>query len=293
MEIKQKVIRWAKFLSDTRKFFDSKGFFEVTTPLLVEAGAFESCIDTLKVLYSDGHGELNSSPEFEMKAVLSETSLPIYQLAKCFRDDPPTGIHFKEFTMLEFYHPGWSYYESKELVKEYVQFLSTSPLTFEEVSMRDLVHRSTGIDFEEASSVEMFKEKIQQIGVHLSEDDTWEDIFLKLLVERVESSLNPQRPTLVTDYPAALSALAAIKPGTSFAERFELYWKGMELANGCTELRESEELLRRFKRERFARERQAKVPHPYPSRLFKAIKTLPPCSGVAMGMDRLFLCLCP
>lgn len=291
MNLKEKVERWAFFLRTIRQFFDSKGFFEVTTPLLIEAGAFESCIDTMKVQWQGGAGELNSSPEIEMKRLLAEASLPIYQLAKSFRDNPPTPIHFKEFTMLEYYKPGWKYQDMKALTRELVVSLSPQPLTFAEYTVQELVRLSTGIDIQEASTAPKLRLALEGIGFSLSHDDTWTDMFLKLLVERVEGWLDPTKPTFVTDYPAPLAALGAINPLTGFAERFELYWKGIELANGCSELTDSLELAKRFEDEKMARVKAGKAPHPYPSVLFQAFQTLPPCSGVAIGLDRLFLCL--
>src|SRR5436305_40370 len=88
-----KIKHWAELLKATRRFFDTRGFYEVITPALVPAGAFEASLDPISAQFSLGKAQLHTSPEFEMKWLLSQTRLPIYQVCKVFRDDPPTGIH--------------------------------------------------------------------------------------------------------------------------------------------------------------------------------------------------------
>ncbi|MBI4406093.1 MAG: hypothetical protein HY537_18180 [Deltaproteobacteria bacterium] len=287
-----KVKQWGEFLCQVRKFFNKRGFLEVTTPHLVSAGAFESTLDPLSCKWSNGTGELHTSPEFEMKLLLSEIRLPIYQICQCFRDDPPSPVHKIEFTMLEFYRPFVQYESTQTEMKQLLSTVSGRDLEFKEYTVNDLVLSCTGLNLQNLSEEELRQQVDEKQIVSVSSDDAWEDIFFKIMLEHVEPRLDPAIPTLVKDYPKRVCALADINPVTQVAERFEIYWKGMELCNGATELTNLPQLMERFNQESRIRRLAGKNPHPSPDRLILALKKgLPPCSGVAVGLDRLFLCL--
>jgi lysyl-tRNA synthetase class 2 len=284
---------WAHFIHQIRAFFDSRGFLEVFTPSLVEAGAFENALDPLKVTTVTESAELHTSPEMEMKALLSSHPEAIFQICKCFRDDPDTSIHFKEFTMLEFYRPYCTYENTRRDMKELLETLTHKSLAFEEKSIDQLFREKTGILLERVKSPAEFLQKAKEIGVSsLSASDTWEDIFFRIMIEKIEPSLPVERPIIVYDYPASVSTLSQPK-GDFWGERFEIFWKGMELCNGATELLSEELLKKRYAFESAERKKLGKAPHPFPNRLSQALKTLPPCSGVAVGLDRLFWALKP
>ncbi|MFM8268650.1 MAG: amino acid--tRNA ligase-related protein [Pseudomonadota bacterium] len=282
---------WAHFIRRIREFFDSREFLEVFTPSLVAAGAFENALDPLHVTSLNETAQLHTSPEIEMKALLADHPQAIYQICKCFRDDPDTSIHFKEFTMLEFYRPKCTYEQTRLDMKELLNFLSGKPLNFEECSVSQLFREHAGINLETVNSASDFLEKAKEIGISsLSSSDTWEDIFFRIMIEKIENSLPNERPVIVYDYPASVSTLS--QPKDSFwGERFEIFWKGMELCNGATELLSEELLLKRYEFESSERKKAGKAPHPFPHRLAGALKRLPPCSGVAVGLDRLFWAL--
>ncbi len=263
--------RWAQFLGQIRRFFDDRGFTEVSTRHMVPAGAFESVIDPLRVSYSQGSAELHTSPEIEMKWFLSQSRLSSYQICRCFRDDPlETGVHGKEFSLLEFYAVGEDYAGIRRLMAELLGELGYQG-TLRETSVNELL------------SGQQPKPK---------EGERWEDAFFKLFLEIGESSLPLDPPTLVKDYPAQIAALAALNPDRKTAQRFEIYWKGMEICNGCVELSDLNELKARIETEAQMRISAGLSPHPYPARLVAAVEHgLPPCAGVAVGLDRLFKCL--
>jgi lysyl-tRNA synthetase class 2 len=293
MKTATKVKRWAKFLRSIRRFFDENGFFEVSTPLLVTAGAFEATIDCLHVQWNGGSAELHTSPEIEMKALLAETEFPIYQVTKCFRDDPPTGIHRREFTMLEFYRPGADYKVTQADMKSLFGYLNGAPLSFDEVTVRELFRQTTGIDLcASATASELREQILERKLVHLGATENWDDMFYKLLIECVEPRLDPAVPTLVRDYPATQCALGKVDSSRQVVERFEIYWRGMEICNGCTELTDPTVLRERYEIESRIRRAEGKQPHPLPQRLMDTLESgLPPASGVAVGLDRLFCCL--
>lgn len=270
-----------------------QGFVEVTTPHLVTAGAFENTIDTLKVSHSAGSGELHSSPEMEMKGLLALTKLNIYQICQCFRDDPPSPIHSREFTMLEFYRVSENYRAIMRDMKNLFNVLSGTSLTFEEITVRELMLSATGIDLLLHPTVEALKGTAELKGLlKPATTDSWEDVFFRLMIDFAEPQLSHSRPVIVHDYPPQVAALAKLSPDRSVAERFEIYWKGVEICNGCTELDELSELKARVNSEADARRRESKQPHPKPTSLLRTFeKGYPSSAGVAVGLNRLFKCL--
>lgn len=282
----QRLKEWSQFLADIRYWMQANGFTEVTTPVLVSAGAIEPYLDPLRI---ETGGELHTSPEFEMKRVLSESPIPIYQICPVFRDDPPSPIHKREFTMLEFYRPGGSMRDTMNDTKEILRKASHKELDFEEMTVAQAVKRYVGADM--FAPLDVFRAEVGK-SVLLSEGDSWDDIYIKAMVEKVEPSIGRHFPALLYDFPANLSALAKVEGNPPVAKRFEIYWKGAELCNGFDELIDLSELESRIEGNNQIRLLQGKLPHPFPDVLHQAMKAgLPPSSGVAVGLDRLFQCI--
>lgn len=293
MDAITKTRRWALLINRLREYLEGNGFLEVFTEALVPAGAFEASLDPLKIKLEDGTKELHTSPEIEMKRLVAEIRQSVFQITKCYRDDPPTGVHWREFTMLEFYRVEAGYERLIEDMKALLEACVSHPLRFTELTVREAILQFANIDIAEAKDSESLRSAIVSRNIlAVSPDDDWEDLYFKLLVEKVEPNLDPKQPTILRDYPASQCALGRVDPQRNIVERFEVYWKGMELCNGCTELTDLDELNRRFETETKKRKRRGKAPHPYPDRLAEALKRgLPPMAGVAVGVDRLFLCL--
>ncbi len=267
---------WAKFIKKVREFFESRDFIEVWTPQRVPSGAFENSLDPLKVIDSEGEKELHTSPEIAMKALLAELQLPIFQICHCFRDDPDTGHHWKEFTMLEFYVPHKDFQYTQELTRKLFNFVAGRDLPFSSMTMEGAFLKYVGKSLNEIPSYQ--------------EGDSWEESYFKWLIEKIEPGLPFETPTVISHYPPSQAALAKLDNSQKWAERFEIYWKGLELCNGCTELDSVEELKKRYEKECQARLSQKKAPHPYPTVLEEAMRKMPPASGVAVGLERLFMC---
>lgn len=290
--INNKVKEWSQFLKKIRLFLDARGYTEVSTPALVRAGAFESSIDTLKVTYSSGSGELHSSPEIEMKNLLARFQEPIYQICKVFRDDPKTTIHAIEFTMLEFYRLNSASHVLETELIDLISDLSPVPLPIIKNSVYDLIKQFTGIDLDLFSdNLSLAKEVKNKTSIMLSQDDSWSDIFFKLMLEKIEPNLDFKTVYLLTDFPSIVSPLSKPRPNSTKAERFEIYWKGMEICNGCTELTEDKILRTRYQHESQERKKIGKFPHPEPLDLYNSAKHIKGASGVAVGLDRLFQAL--
>jgi lysyl-tRNA synthetase class 2 len=281
---------WARLLRSVRTFFDTRRFTEVTTDYLVPAGAVEGTIDPIRASFNGGGAELHTSPEIEMKRILSRFPNPIYQICKCFRDDPDTGLHRKEFSMLEFYRPRADYRQTKQDMRDLLDSLAGRALPYREWTVRDLVWDRTHLDLDQLIDRDSFHRAVRQNKiVALSDGDSWEDIFFKVLIEKLEPSLPPEIPVILTDYPVSVSVLSCAKTDGRWAERFEIYWQGMELCNGCTELTDAAVLRQRLEKEQEIRKEEGKPVHPPPDRLLAAMdQGLSPASGVAVGMDRLF-----
>lgn len=285
-------ISWAQFLKQIRSFFETQKYTEVSTPLIVPVGAFESTIDTLKVSSASGLAELHSSPEIAMKTILADFPHAIYQICKSFRDDPESPHHAKEFTMLEFYKPNtlYSYIEKETLAL--FQCLSPKPIPSVSFSIYELINQLTKIDLECNQSQESLMQALKsQTDLHVSKEDSWADLFFKIMIDIVEPALPKNTFCLLNQYPAAVSPLSQPIQGSSKAQRFEIYWNQIELCNGCTELSDEKLLRNRYLVESKERIAAGKTPHPEPTHLFHSASKMGGVSGVAVGLERLFFAM--
>jgi elongation factor P--(R)-beta-lysine ligase len=289
MDHSKKQHLWANLLKSTRSYLDEQGFLEVTTPCLVPAGAFEASIDPLRV---EGGGQLHTSPEMEMKVTLSLSAQPIYQLAPCFRDDPESPIHRREFTMLEFYRLGADCTPLIAQTQALFEFVHGAALPWSRLQVKDLFLR-LGLDLSKLTHRNQLQERIEELEITSThESDTWSDLFFRVWLEKIEPHFDPNQAVIVEGYPTAVSPLTRAGSDPLFADRFEIYWHGMELCNGCSELRDADLLIERWKIQNQDRAARGVIAHPFPERLHGALsRGLPDCAGVAIGMDRLLLAL--
>ena len=264
-----------------RGFFRRRGYLEVSTPILLRFPNLDSNIEPIPVeLHLRGEKVrrwLQSSPEYSMKKLLSKHRRSIFQLTKVFRDGEVGKLHRPEFHMLEWYKVGEDYRylidEIKELLRELFGFEE-----YEEISVGEAFREHFGSELPE--NEEGMREILSGAGIHYEEEEDWETLFYRAFIE-VERKLGKERPTFLKDYPERLCALARVRKGK--AERFELFFKGVELANGWTEETQMEEVKRRLERE--AKKRGL----PLDREFIEAHRTMPPCAGCSIGVDRLFM----
>lgn len=291
----------ARILSGIRAFFAERDVLEVETPVLSAAAVTDPNIESFQTLYTGpGTGEgqllyLHTSPEFPMKRLLASGSGPIYQIARVFRQGERGRLHNPEFTLLEWYRPGFDHLELMKEVELLVGQLlggSCSLAATEHLSYGEAFDRYAGIDPHRAD-IESLQQCAARHGIGdvaglEPHRDGWLDL---LLIHKVEPELGQGRLTFLYDYPASQASLARVRGGTSpVAERFELYYEGVELANGFHELADADEQRRRFERELFERREAGQPVLPMDGRLLAALKQgLPDCSGVALGIDRLMM----
>lgn len=277
-----------------RRFFEARDVLEVETPLLSEAGTVDLWIDSFEVRSGVSVQPiwLQTSPEFHMKRLLAAGSGPIWQMGKAFRDEPSGKLHSREFTIVEWYRPGWTLDELCREIWELCQVVATGMPPPVVRTYRELFAERAGIDPFDATIDELRLRAVERIGeappLAAEDRDGWLDL---LLVACVEPGLGDPDPVFVVDYPASKAALAKIDPGPpAVARRAELYWKGVELCNAYDELLDAVEQQARFVAEAEARKTQGKKVPKWDDRLVAALESgVAPCSGVALGFDRLFM----
>jgi lysyl-tRNA synthetase class 2 len=292
------------------------GYEEVETPTLVATPGLEPAIQAFRTELIPEMGALprrplwlHTSPEFAMKRLLADGWQRIYQLTRVFRNGEVSPTHNPEFTMLEFYRSAADYRDIMDdlerLVRSSATVLEQPPRIdwrgasvhleepFERVSVRDAMLRETGIDIRQHAEAKSLAEAARSRGFHVPDGQpSWDDVFFAVFLSAVEPKLGIPRPTFLIEYPAHMAALARLNPNDpSVAERFELYVGGLELANGFSELTDAVEQRRRFIVEQSERKLAGKEVYPLDERFLEAVGRLPPCSGVAVGVDRLAMLL--
>lgn len=281
----------ARLLASIRAFFAERDVLEVETPALAHAGASDPHIASL-VLHSTVAGELylQTSPEFAMKRLVAAGSGPIYQIARAFRDGESGRLHNPEFTLLEWYRPGFDHHRLMDELDDLVERI-LGPGRTRRITYREAFTASVGIDpfFTDTSGL---RARAVAAGLALGEGDAPDrDTLLEFLFShRVQPALGEGR-VFVHDYPASQAALARVRDGEPpVAERFELFVNGVEMANGYHELGDAAEQRARFTADTCARARRGLAPMPLDERLLAALAHgLPDCAGVAVGLDRLFM----
>lgn len=284
----------ALMLRTARHFFDERKVVEVDCPILSRQASIDTHIDLIRALYQgEDSCYLHSSPEFGMKRLLAEGSGDIYQLSHVFRDGEWSSKHNPEFTMTEWYRIGFSF---EQMIDETIQFirLFLGNLSYEIVSYRDIFLKITGIDYVKTSEQDLF-EYIQRTGIsfypHILQEG--KDALLNLiLASQVEEKLGQGQLSVLAYYPATQAALARKqwRGVEEVAERFEVYFQGVELANGYHELTDAREQRERFHESNKVRKTLNKSPLPIDNNFLQALeKGLPDCCGVAVGFDRLMM----
>lgn len=272
----------AELYGSVRAFFSARGVLEVETPLLSEHATVDRHIESFQT--RDGRW-LQTSPEFAMKRLLASGSGPIWQLCKVFRLEEQGRHHNPEFTMLEWYRPGFNHQKLMDEVAELMAALGVGG-TIERLSYREAFLRHAGVNPFTAteSGLRAAAAATGYVGEDLDRDG-WLDV---LMSHKVGPKLGAQAPCFVYDFPASQAALARVRG--EVAERFELFWKGIELANGFHELSNGDEQERRFQADLAWRKQQGRVQPPYDEHLIEALWSgLPDCAGVALGLDRLLM----
>ena len=298
----------------TRAWFDEQGFAEVETSILQVSPGNETHLHAPRTEVAGADGArttryLRTSPEFACKKLLAAGETKIFELARVFRDRERGHLHLPEFTMLEWYRANASYdavmADSVVIIAHAAQATGIGRFSFrgraadpfaepELLTVAMAFERFAGIDLlatvaDGQGDRESLAAAVGQ-KVRITADDTWSDIFSKVLVEHIEPNLGQGRLTLLFEYPVPEAALARAKPSDPrVAERFEIYACGVELANGFGELTDAGEKRRRFAQAMDEKERRYGERYPLDEDFLAAVAHMPEASGVALGFDRLVM----
>ena len=275
----------AETFTKIRNFFATRNVIEVETPLLSHAtnpaphlNSF--CLDNLY---------LQTSPEFAMKRLLATGSGDIYQICKAFRKDEIGRFHNPEFTILEWYRLGFNHHDLMAEVNEFLKVTINAPES-KRFTYKEIFEEFLKIN-PHTNNLDQLKAAAQKNNLsvaNLSDDyDTWLQL---LFTHLIEPKLGQEYPVFVYDFPASQAMLAKVRAEEPIvASRFEVYFKGIELANGFHELNDAKEQRKRFVQDLAARQ-ELKLPQiPLDENFLAALPKLPDCSGVALGIDRLLL----
>ena len=303
-----------------RRFFDEAGYIEVDTPLLSPDLIPESCLEvfrTERLLPLGGSGSsgkagdlyLVPSPEIHMKKIIAASQKNIYQMCKCFRNGESVGhIHNYEFTMLEYYTVGADYLDSVRITERL--FAALLPLLpgfglsesdeirppFTRMTVNEAFIAYAGFDLYEAVEKGALFDEARKKEIPAPEGTGTAVLYDLIFVQEVEPHLGKERPLVLTDYPAFVPTLARLGPDGRTRERWELYMRGVELANCYSEETDGAAVRRFFEEEAKEKERRAIVRHAVDHDYWKMFSPenghgFPACSGVAMGLDRLLMLL--
>lgn len=287
-----------------RAFFRARGYLEVETPYAVPVPGEEVHLRPARLAEPlDGpEGRrrfLHTSPEFAMKRLLAAGAGPIFQLARVWRLGDESPLHAPEFTLLEWYRPGFGL---DDLIEETFALLrATLPPevswggrsnrldAYERLSVPEAFARHAGVDL--LAHLDDRDALAAAAGITPRPAETWQDVFFRILIERIEPELGRTRPTFLTHWPRSEAALARLDPADPrLALRFELFVCGIELANAFVELTDAEEQRRRFLADRALRARlYGDEGWPLDEDFLAALPAMPEAAGIALGFDRLAL----
>jgi lysyl-tRNA synthetase class 2 len=302
--------------SAVRGWFEARSFIEVEAAALQISPGNEAHLHAFATEAIGPNGAraplyLHTSPEFACKKLLAAGETRIFDMAKVWRNRERGPLHHPEFTMLEWYRAGEPY---ETLMDDCAALLALAADTAgtkvliwrgreadpfaapERVTVAQAFDRFAGIDLlasvsaDGATDRDALVASAKAAGIRIADDDTWSDVFSRVLVEKIEPNLGVGRPSILCEYPAPEAALARPKPGDPrVAERFELYACGVELANAFGELTDAGEQRRRFEAEMTEKARVYGMRYPIDEDFLAALAIMPQACGAALGFDRLVM----
>lgn len=305
----------SRIKSAFRRFFEQDGFLEVECAQLQHSPGNETHLHALSTLLArpDGSQEtryLHTSPEFASKKLLAAGERKIFDFARVFRNRERGALHATEFTMLEWYRVGEPYEVLMEdcafLLSEAARQAGTDRLSYrgrtadpfaipEKLTVSEAFAKYAAIDLlattpDGVPNRALLADAASRAFIRIAEDDSWADIFSRVMVEKIDPNLGIDRATILCEYPISEAALARPKPSDPrVAERFELFACGVELANAFGELTDAAEQRRRFIADMDAKERIYGERYPLDEDFLEALRLMPEACGIALGFDRLVM----
>jgi len=299
-----------QILRFTRDFFWSQNFVEAETPIALRLPGQEPYLNPMPVDIIDPYQTphkffLRTSPEYALKKLLAAGWEKVFEISKCFRNiESFGGTHNPEFTMIEWYRAPGSYFDimndTENLFKYVGQKLKVEKLKYKnkeieylngwkKVSVKELWQKYLQENLDDYLDVKNLKELTKKRGWSVDENDTYEDLFYKIFLNEIEVHLGIEKPIFVYDYPAQMCSLSRLcKNDDRYAERFELYIGGLELANAFGELTDAKAQKVNLEKDQLLRRELNKEIWPIDENFIAALDSgLPPAGGIALGVDRM------
>jgi len=304
-----------QIIREIRQFFDAQNFDEVQTPILQTCPVIDTHIRAFgtDLLGVDGQVArkmyLHTSPEFAMKKLMVAGMENIYQICPVFRNAEGSRRHRPEFTMIEWYRTNADYTDIMadcvDLIRACAAVIDVKELRYgdsqcdpfgewQKISVVEAFAQYADIDLMAVlDDKQAMRVAVQALGLHTAEDDEWDDLFFRVMDDKIEPHLGQGTPTFLCDYPISMASLSKPKESDPrFAERFELYVCGVELANAFSELTDADEQVRRYHIEMDEKKRLYGEHYPLDEDFIEALKVgLSPSGGIALGIDRLVMLL--
>lgn len=287
--------KWSQFLKNVQDFFEQKQFHSIRTPTLVTCPGTEPFLDLFSVeLIKNGKKEkrfLPTSPEIHLKKALSAGYQNIFEIKNCFRNNEVSLKHRPEFMMLEWYRSFADLEVIKKDCENLLRFLGADFEKIQTQSMSDLFKKYLNYELTPQSPFQELKSLALAHGLAVEDYQLWDDLFYLLFVEKIEPFLETQQPLFVEKYPPSQAAFSRLtKDG--WGDRFELYWKGFELANAFHELNDPFIQQQRFQEDLELKKKLGKEIPPLDPEFMQALQSgMPPASGIALGLERLFMAI--
>lgn len=285
-----------------REFFWAEDFVEVETSLILKLPGQEPYLSPMKINFHDEknneyQGYLHTSPEYTMKKMLAAGFEKIFSVCKCFRDGESFGgTHNPEFTMIEWYRAQADMEAIMADVEKLFNYIASKiPIanflnqnSWQRISLRDLWQKYLAVDLDDYLDAPTMYKLCLEHGYQPNPDESYEDLFYRLFLNRIEPHLGKEQPTIVYRYPAPMAALAKLSADDPrYADRFEVYVNGLEIANAFSELTDADEQLKRLQTEQALRKKLGKEVYGIDEEFVSALKLMPPSAGIALGVDRL------
>ncbi|MCB9667789.1 MAG: EF-P lysine aminoacylase GenX [Myxococcales bacterium] len=279
----------AAALRAVRTYFDDRAYIEVQTPVMVPSPGTEVHLDAFEVRGHPRARWLITSPEYQMKRLLSGGFDRIYQIGPCFRRNEQGSYHQPEFTMVEWYQVGGTYADLLEETENLVSYVAERVLGSASVKWKGQVINLTP-PWPRLSVIEAFDTYAHADALKFAEH---EELFFRTLIDKVEPHLGQEKPCFLYDFPATMASLALLHAANpKLAARTEAYMLGVELCNGYVELTDADEQRRRHENDTKTRRQLNKPHYPIDERFLAALMAgIPPCVGMALGFDRLMMLL--
>lgn len=291
--------KWQDFLVAVAHFFVERGLTPVMTPSLVECPGMEPNLNPFKTEFQHGGFSkslfLPTSPEIHLKKLLAKGYTDFFEIKTCYRNQEVSPIHEAEFMMLEWYRAFSNLNLIREDLEQLLEYLNESGFilngnyNIESHSVAELFKKYLEFELHPETSIIELQELAQRFNLHFKLDYSWDDLFHLLFISLIEPKLSSENPSFIHSYPPSQAALARIN-NEGWAERFELYWRGVEIANAFDELTDPDEQLKRFEKDQESRQKGGGLELPIDQEFIVALKQgVPPTGGIALGLDRLFL----